>query len=97
MAVPQRSVITGLVLARLAEALPAGAAAVCAQAAGRLQPSFALVHRSAAEALHSYLATGNRAVHSWWKSIDASLVDFDDPLGFRNVNAPDDTTAPRTA
>jgi molybdopterin-guanine dinucleotide biosynthesis protein A len=57
-------------------------------AAGRSQPVFALLRRSAAASLAGYLRDGGRAMHRWLESVGAIGVAFDDAAAFRNINEP---------
>jgi molybdenum cofactor guanylyltransferase len=79
-------------VARLADAV-GDAAAAYPTAAGRRQPTFALVRRSAEPALLAFLHAGGRAMHQWFESLGAVEVSFDDAAAFRNINAPADSTA----
>jgi molybdenum cofactor guanylyltransferase len=63
------------------------ARAAYAQAAERAQPVFALVPRSAAESLQSFMQGGGRAIGGWLASIKAVPVEFEDAHGFSNVNS----------
>ena len=78
-------------VARLADAV-GNAAAAFPVAAGRGQPVFALVRRSAEPALRAFLHAGGRAMHRWFESLDAVEVSFDDAAAFRNINEPADST-----
>lgn len=75
---------------RLANAVGTASAAYPV-AAGRKQPVFALVRRSTAPSLDSFLHSGGRAMHRWFETLDAVEVPFEDASAFRNVNAPADT------
>ena len=57
----------------------------------RLQPVFALLHRSLARSLEEYLAGGGREAGEWMRRQGAVLVDFSDsPDAFVNINTPRD-------
>lgn len=81
--------------ARLVEALEreqAKLAVVTCQA--RMQPVFALLHRSLADLLHAYLAAGGRRAGEWMQQQNAALVDFSDkPEAFVNINTPQELQA----
>jgi molybdenum cofactor guanylyltransferase len=70
---------------RLADAIGDHAVA-CPVAAGRRQPVFALAQRSSAASLRGFLATGGRAMHRWFETLDVVEVAFDDADAFSNVN-----------
>ena len=70
---------------RLADAIGDRAVA-CPVAAGRRQPVFALARRSSAASLHGFLATGGRAMHRWFETLDVIDVAFDDADAFSNIN-----------
>ena len=74
-------------VARLAASVgPADAA--CPVTAGRRQPVFALLRRSARDSLRAYLQGGGRAMHGWLDALGAVEVPFDDADAFRNINEP---------
>lgn len=74
---------------RLQAALGANDAAV-ARAAGRMQPVFALVRRSALSALEAFLSGGGHKTETWIRSLSHVEVDFADAAAFRNLNTPQD-------
>lgn len=74
-------------VARLAASVGAADAA-CPVAAGRRQPAFALVRRSAHDPLRAYLQCGGRAMHGWLDALGVVEVPFDDADAFRNINEP---------
>lgn len=80
-------------VARLAAAID-GHMAACPVAAGRLQPTFALLYRDAGASLRDYLHGGGRAMHGWLTALPAVEVVFADDRAFRNVNEPRDTAPP---
>jgi len=57
--------------------------------AGRLQPVFALVHRSLQKDLRHYLAADGRRIDRWFRRYCLLEVDFNDcPDMFHNINDP---------
>ncbi|NKB62844.1 MAG: molybdenum cofactor guanylyltransferase [Gammaproteobacteria bacterium] len=57
---------------------------------GRLQPVYALIHRSLKSSLGAFLQTGERKIDRWYHQHDFSIVDFDDsPEMFININTPE--------
>jgi molybdenum cofactor guanylyltransferase len=70
---------------RLSEAI-GGATAAYARTDGLMQPAFALVRSSIADALAQSLLLGERTLHRWLASLDAVPVDFDDKQSFSNIN-----------
>lgn len=56
----------------------------------RMEPAFALLHRSCAPSLEAAILAGERALHRWLHSLDAVTVPFDDHAAFFNVNTPQD-------
>ena len=80
---------------RLARSLgAAGAEAAVARAGGRLQPVFCLCRRELRQGLETFLAGGGRRFREWLASVDCTVVDFEAPECFANINAPEDL--PRT-
>lgn len=74
-------------VARLREAVAAGAPAASALAAGRSHPVFCLVPRALAAGLRTYLEGGGRRVQEWLHGVGAVEVDFgEDPVPFANLN-----------
>lgn len=73
---------------RLAQALGDRAAAFPV-AAGRGQPTFALLRREAGASLRDYLQGGGRAMYRWFDALGAVEVPFPEEAAFRNVNAPE--------
>lgn len=80
-------------VARLAAAVD-GRAAAYPVAAGRRQPTFALLRRELRASLRDYLQAGGRAMRGWFDALPAVEVVFADDRAFRNVNAPLDTAPP---
>ena len=57
----------------------------------RLQPIYALIPRTLAPGLHSYLMSGGRKVEDWLRSHRLAVADFSDqPEAFLNINTPHD-------
>ena len=77
---------------RLAAALTqADTEIAVARDAERLQPVHALLPVALAPRLHRYLAAGERRIDTWYAQHRLALADFSDcPLGFANLNAPQD-------
>ncbi|MFZ1573772.1 MAG: molybdenum cofactor guanylyltransferase MobA [Chromatiaceae bacterium] len=77
---------------RLAAALTqADTEIAVARDAERLQPVHALLPVALAPSLHRYLAAGERRIDTWYAQHRLALADFSDcPLGFANLNAPQD-------
>ncbi|MBP6583464.1 MAG: molybdenum cofactor guanylyltransferase [Chromatiaceae bacterium] len=77
---------------RLAAALTqADTEIAVARDAERLQPVHALLPVALALNLHRYLAAGERRIDTWYAQHRLALADFSDcPLGFANLNAPQD-------
>ncbi|MXX16719.1 MAG: molybdenum cofactor guanylyltransferase [Gammaproteobacteria bacterium] len=60
----------------------------------RLQPVYALIHRSLARSLEDFLAAGERKIDRWYARHPFSEVSFADHSGmFINVNTPDELAA----
>jgi molybdopterin-guanine dinucleotide biosynthesis protein A len=77
--------------ARLARGMEAeGAEAAVARAGGRLHPVFCLCRRELRHGLETFLAGGGRRFRDWLESVDCTVVDFDDPECFGNINTPKD-------
>lgn len=53
-------------------------------------PVFALIPRTAAPSLTTYLKSGQRKLGQWLESIDAIAVPLNDESAFQNMNTPDD-------
>jgi molybdopterin-guanine dinucleotide biosynthesis protein A len=80
---------------RLARGLgAAGAEAAVARAGGRLHPVFCLCRRELRQGLETFLAGGGRRFLDWLESVDCTVVDFEQPECFGNINTPEDL--PRT-
>ncbi len=61
---------------------------------GREQPLYALIQGSLLESLGAYLASGDRKVLPWYKSVGALALDWDDVgLAFNNLNTPEEYAA----
>lgn len=61
---------------------------------GREQPLYALIQSSLLESLEAYLASGERKVLPWYKSVGAVALDWDDVgLAFDNLNTPEEYAA----
>lgn len=61
---------------------------------GREQPLYALIQSSLLESLGAYLASGDRKVLPWYKSVGALALDWDDVgLAFNNLNTPEEYAA----
>ena len=58
----------------------------CARVAGLPQPTFAVMKTSTREQLATFMATGERALHRWFESLEVTLVDFEDTQAFVNIN-----------
>lgn len=80
-------------VARLAAEID-GRAAAFPVAAGRPQPTFALLRRDARGSLRDYLQGGGRAMHGWFAALSTVEIAFADDRAFRNVNEPLDTAPP---
>ncbi len=53
----------------------------------RLQPTFALIHKSLASSLERFLQTGERKTRVWMQQQDHAIVDFSDQTdAFININ-----------
>lgn len=77
----------GDLVARLHEAVTAGAPAASVRAGGRSHPVFCLVPRSLAPALRTHLEGGGRRVLEWLRGVGAVEVDFgEDAAPFANLN-----------
>ena len=60
----------------------------------RLQPVYALIHRSLARSLEDFLAAGERKIDRWYAQHPFSEVSFaDHGRMFINVNTPDELAA----
>ena len=77
---------------RLAAALTQTDAEIAvARDAERVQPVHALLPVALAPSLHRYLAAGERRLDAWQARHRLALADFSDcPLGFANLNNPED-------
>lgn len=64
----------------------AGADVACPLAGGHRQPVFALLHRSVAASLRTFLQSGGRSMQRWFETVRAVDVPFDAADAFRNVN-----------
>lgn len=74
----------GLFSATQAQACPIA----IAEAGGRAQPVFMLLHRDLAGALGDYLRRGERRVFGWAQAMGACQVQFPDSSAFANLNDP---------
>jgi molybdopterin-guanine dinucleotide biosynthesis protein A len=81
---------TQLVERLLVSARTAGQPAAVAQADGRLQPTFCLLHRGLAPALAEAIAHGHLAAGRWLAAVGAVAVPFPQPGAFANLNHPQD-------
>lgn len=60
----------------------------------RMQPVFALIHRSLHASLLSYLEAGERKIDRWYERHRTTTTDFSDvPQAFLNVNTPQERIA----
>jgi molybdopterin-guanine dinucleotide biosynthesis protein A len=60
----------------------------------RMQPVFALVHRTLAQPLQDYLVGGGREAGEWMRRQNAALADFSDVAdAFVNINTPQELLA----
>lgn len=77
---------------RLADGLRrAGAQIAVAHDGDRLQPVYALLHRSTLRSLEQVLAEGERKIDRWYPRQTWTTVDFSDMRQmFENINTPDD-------
>ena len=75
-------------VARLAHA-SAGRFPAMAMHGGRAQPVFCLLPRSAEPALAAALRAGERMPRAFLEGLGAVPVEFEDPEGFDNINAPE--------
>lgn len=72
--------------ALLAEEAELAVAAV----AGRMQPAICLGYTHLRSGLGDFLVHGGRRVGEWQSGLRRTVVPFDDPRLFRNINAPED-------
>jgi molybdopterin-guanine dinucleotide biosynthesis protein A len=77
---------------RLAAPVGAGRARIAvASDGGRMQPVFAVLHRSLRESLMEYLAAGGRKIDRWYAGHPVEEVSFSgQPEMFANINTPED-------
>jgi len=77
---------------RLADGLSRAQAEIAVAHDGqRLQPVYALLHRSVVDGLRQALAEGERKIDRWYPRHNWVTVDFSDaPEQFNNINTPDD-------
>ena len=75
-----------LVQTLLQATLATNGVAACARVAGHPQPTFAVMKTSTHEQLAPFIAAGERALHRWLESLEATLVDFEDTQAFVNIN-----------
>lgn len=59
----------------------------------RLQPLFMLLHRSLADSLRDYLASGQHKVEIWCRLHDPAIVRINDAKAFINLNTPEELAA----
>lgn len=76
---------------RLAGGLDDASAAVARTVDG-VQPVFCLLSTRLAADLARKLRAGENKTEAWLRSVDAVVVDFEDPSAFANVNSPEDLT-----
>lgn len=67
-----------------------------AQGAGRLQPVYALLHRSLTDSLHDALGRGQNKVEDWVNRQTHCVVDFVDARAFENINTPQQLAEAKT-
>jgi molybdenum cofactor guanylyltransferase len=67
-----------------------GADVAVVQAAGRLQPVFALIRCELLSNLEQYLQSGGRKIEAWFNSVHSVVVNFEDSAAFININTPDE-------
>ena len=80
-------------VARLHDRLGAHDLAV-AKTGEQAHPVFALVRRSVAGNLETFLASGGRKIDAWYATLRVAAVQFDDcEDAFRNINTPDELAA----
>lgn len=84
--------LPGDLVARLRKAAGEGQAAV-AVANGRRQPTVAIYRRQVLPALVRYLASGERRVGDWLRTVDAREAVFEDEQAFFNINSPEELEA----
>jgi molybdopterin-guanine dinucleotide biosynthesis protein A len=78
-------------VARLYRGLHEHAAQVAvACAAGRVHPVFCLCARSVAPSIDAALASGQRRLEAWCRSVPMAEVEFEDAGAFRNLNTLDE-------
>lgn len=76
---------------RLYSALLAdGAELAVASVEGQIQPAICLGHTHLRAGLGDFLARGGRRVGEWQSCLRRTVVSFDSPQSFRNINAPED-------
>ena len=71
------------------------ASIACTHDGNRLQPVFALIHKSLLPDLLDYLHSGERKIDRWYQQHDFTRVDFSDtPEAFANINTDQDRGEP---
>jgi molybdopterin-guanine dinucleotide biosynthesis protein A len=79
---------------RLYSALLADAAELAVAAVeGQIQPAICLGHTHLRAGLGDFLARGGRRVGEWQSGLRRTVVSFDAPRAFRNINSPEDLAA----
>ena len=81
--------LPGNIVSRLAAALKSSEAAV-AHDGKRRQPLYLLLRTDCRASLKRYLESGQRSVHGWLETLDASDVQIAETDAFRNINDPAD-------
>lgn len=81
--------LPGNIVSRLAAALNSSKAAV-AHDGKRRQPLYLLLRTNCRASLKRYLESGQRSVHGWLETLDASDVHIGEAGAFRNINDPAD-------
>ncbi|MBS0002722.1 MAG: molybdenum cofactor guanylyltransferase [Thioalkalivibrio sp.] len=78
----------------LRSALAASAELAVVHDGSRLQPLFALIHRSLLTDLRAFVAAGGRKVDTWCAQQRMATTDLSDqPAAFLNINTPEDRAA----
>ena len=78
----------------LSSALTESAELAVAHDGERLQPVFALLHRSLLAALQAYLEAGGHKVEAWYAQRRMAITDLSDHAeAFSNINTPEDHAA----
>ncbi len=55
-----------------------------------------LLHKRGLASLQQYLATGQRSIHGWYKTIKTTQIEYNDTQAFANFNQPDSLLTDKT-